>query len=144
VPADRSSLGYKAQLRTVPPTGSTWRPNRQAGVGGWLHDYPSPNNFFSPLFTCRSYDPARPGENLNVAAFCSRRFDAEIARAGSLQTSDPSAAARLWSTIDRQITDQALWVVIRTQVAPDFVSRRIGNYTFCYLSGACLDQLWVQ
>jgi hypothetical protein len=40
--------------------------------------------------------------------------------------------------------------VIRTQLAPDFVSRRIGNYTFCYLSattgsaGACLDQLWVR
>jgi hypothetical protein len=40
--------------------------------------------------------------------------------------------------------------VIRTQLAPDFVSRRTGNYTFCYLSaitgsaGACLDQLWVR
>jgi peptide/nickel transport system substrate-binding protein len=144
------SLGYKARLRTVPHTGSTWRPNRQAGVGGWGNNYPSPNNFFSPLFTCRSYDPARPSENANVAAFCSGRIDAEIARARALQSSDPSAASRLWSTIDRQITDQALWVVIRTQLAPDFVSRRTGNYTYCYLSGqtgsaaACLDQLWVR
>jgi hypothetical protein len=102
------------------------------------------------VFTCRSYDPARPGENLNVVGFCSRRIDAEIARARALQTSDPPAASRLWSTIDRRITDQALWVVIRTQLAPDFVSRRTGNYTFCYLSaiagsaGACLDQLWVR
>ncbi|HUK94275.1 MAG TPA: hypothetical protein VLU96_04385 [Gaiellaceae bacterium] len=37
----------------------------------------------------------------------------------------------------------------RTQVAPDLVSRRTGNYTYCFLSaqtgftGACLDQLWV-
>jgi peptide/nickel transport system substrate-binding protein len=144
------SLGYKAQLRTVPHSGSTWRPNRQAGVGGWVGDYPSPNNFFSPQFTCRSYDPARPNANLNVAGFCSRRIDAKIARARALQTSDPPAASRLWSTIDRSITDQALWVVIRTQLAPDFVSRRTGNYTFCYVSaitgsaGACLDQLWVR
>jgi peptide/nickel transport system substrate-binding protein len=144
------SLGYKAQLRTVPHVGSTWRPNRQAGVGGWAADYPSPNNFFSPLFTCRSYDPGHPNANLNAAGFCSRRIDAEIARARALQTSDPRAASRLWSTIDRKIADQALWVVIRTQLAPDFVSSRIGNYTFCYLSattgaaGACLDQLWVR
>ncbi len=40
--------------------------------------------------------------------------------------------------------------MIRTAVAPDFVSRRTGNYTYCYLSaatgstGACLDQLWVR
>jgi YVTN family beta-propeller protein len=144
------SLGYKAQLRTVPHRGSTWRPNRQAGVGGLVQDYPSPSYVFSTLFTCRSYDPARPNENQNVAGFCSRRNDAEIARARALQASDPPAASRLWSTIDRRITDQALWVVIRTQLAPDFVSRRTGNYTFCYLSaitgtaGACLDQLWVR
>ncbi len=144
------SLGYKAQLGTVPHRGSTWRPNRQAGVGGWAEDYPSPNNVFSTQFTCRSYDPGRPDTNPNTAGFCSRRIDAEIARARALQTSDPPAASRLWSTIDRRITDKALWVVIRTQLAPDFVSRRTGNYTFCYLStttgsaGACLDQLWVR
>jgi peptide/nickel transport system substrate-binding protein len=144
------SLGYKAQLRTVPHTGSTWRPNRQAGVGGLAEDYPSPSNFFSTLFTCRSYDPARPNENQNLAGFCNRRIDTEIARARALQASDPPAASRLWITIDRRITNQALWVVIRTQLAPDFVSRRTGNYTFCYLSAiagsasACLDQLWVR
>jgi len=39
--------------------------------------------------------------------------------------------------------------VIRTQLAPAFVSRRTGNYTYYYLSaqagstGACLNQLWV-
>jgi peptide/nickel transport system substrate-binding protein len=144
------SLGYKAQLRTVPHTGSTWRPDRQAGVGGWAQDYPSPNNFFSPSFTCRSYDPARPNQNANAAGFCNRRIDVEIAHARALQASDPPAASRLWSAIDRRITDQALWVVIRTQLAPDFVSGRVGNYTFCYLSAtlgsasACLDQLWVR
>jgi hypothetical protein len=68
----------------------------------------------------------------------------------ALQTSDPRAGSRLWTRIDRELTDQAPWVVIRTGRAPDFVSRRTGNYTFCYLSsvtgstGACLDQLWVR
>jgi peptide/nickel transport system substrate-binding protein len=144
------SLGYKAQLKTVPRVGSTWRSNRQAGVGGGAADYPSANSFISPLFTCRSYDPARPDQNANTPGFCNRRIDAEIAHARTLQTSDPTAASQLWSKIDHEITDLAPWVVIRTSLASDFVSRRTGNYTYCYLSaqtgstGACLDQLWVR
>ena len=61
----------------VRPGVRTGKPASAAGT----EDYPSPNNFFSTLFTCRSYDPARPNENLNVAGFCNRRIDAEIARA---------------------------------------------------------------
>ena len=144
------SLGYDARLEIIPHEGSTWRPDRQAGVGGATEDFPSANGFFSPTFSCRAYDPGRPNENLNVAAFCDRRIDAEMSRARDLQTTDPPAASRLWSEIDRRLTLEALWVVIRTDLAPDFVSRRTGNYTYCYLSdvtgstGACLDQLWVR
>jgi hypothetical protein len=85
-----------------------------------------------------------------VAAFCDRRIDAEMSRARDLQTTDPPAASRRWSEIDRRLTLPALGGVIRTDLAPDFVSRRTGNYTYCYLSdvtgstGACLDQLWVR
>ena len=49
-----------------------------------------------------------------------------------------------------EITDLAPWVVIRADVASDFVSRRVSNYTSCWLSywkgsaAACLDQLWVR
>jgi hypothetical protein len=41
-------------------------------------------------------------------------------------------------------------VTLHTGVVPDFVSRRTGNYTYCFLSApglstaACLDQLWVR
>jgi len=144
------SLGYKAQLRLVPHNQSTWRPDRQAGVGGWSEDYPSANDFLSPQFTCGSYDPAHPNANANTTGFCNRRIDVEMARARDLQTTDPSSASQLWTMIDHQITDQAPWVVIRTSLAPDFVSRRVGNYTGCYLSNAggstsaCLDRLWVR
>jgi YVTN family beta-propeller protein len=144
-------LGYKAHGRLLPHDGrSTWRPGRQAGVSGLGAIYPSANAFFSAELTCRSYDPARPDLNLNPAGFCNRRIDAEIARARALQISDPLAASELWSTIDHEITLQAPWVVIRTQLAPDFLSRRTGNYTYCYLAsqsgatGACIDQLWVR
>jgi peptide/nickel transport system substrate-binding protein len=144
------SLGYNARLKFAPHTDSTWRRGRQAGVGGAAEDFPSANNFFSPTFSCRAYVPARPNENFNQAGFCDARIDAEMARARALQTTDPPAATRLWSEIDREITLQAPWVVIRTATAPDFVSSRTGNYTSCYVSdttgstGACLGQLWVR
>jgi peptide/nickel transport system substrate-binding protein len=143
------SLGFDARLRTVPHRGSTWRPNRQAGVGGWASDYPAASQFFLPLFTCRSYS-SDPNTNANTSGLCNPRIDAEIARARTIQLSDPARASRLWTKIDREITDLAPWVVIRAGNAVDFVSRRTGNYTPCWLSywngttGACLDQLWVR
>jgi peptide/nickel transport system substrate-binding protein len=74
------SLGYRARLRTVPHSGSTWRPNQQAGVGGWGWDFPAASNFFVPLFTCRSYT-GNPSTNANTSELCDRRVDAQIARA---------------------------------------------------------------
>ena len=89
-----TKLGYKAQLKLVPHNRSTWRVDRQAGVGGWGEFFPSANDFFSPEFTCRSYDPAHPNTNQNTARFCNRRIDAEITRARTLQTTDPLTAAQ--------------------------------------------------
>ena len=129
------SLGYDAHLRLVPQVGSTWQPDRQAGIGGWAEDYPSANDFFSTQFACNAYDPAQPGQNSNTSGFCDPHVDAEIARASEFQASDPPAASRLWTKIDRQITLRAPWVVIRSALETDFVSRRTGNYTYCYLDG---------
>ena len=142
-------VGYKARLALVPHTGPTWRPNRQAGVQGWgAADYPSPNDFFTTSFTCRSRAEA-PNLNENQPGFCDRSIDRQIARASSLQVTNPPAASALWATIDREITDEAYWVAMKVTQSTDFVSRRTGNYKFCFLSsgsqtGACLDQLWVR
>jgi hypothetical protein len=72
-----------------------------------------------------------------------------IARAGALQTTTPSAASTLWASIDSQVTNNAPWVPMKVDVSADFVSRRVGDYKACWLSGeigytgACLDRLWV-
>jgi len=48
------------------------------------------------------------------------------------------------------LTDDAPWVPMKVFLSSDFVSRRVGNYKYCWLSGnsgltgACLDQLWVR
>ena len=145
------SLGYKARLKTIPHDGrTTWAPDRQTGVGGWGADYPVGERHPLVRLHVRFVQARQPAANGNYPGLCDRRVDREIARARSLQTTDPSAASKLWGKIDREITDQAPWVSIDTAVFPDFVSRRAGNYTYCFLSSAigstaaCLGQLWVR
>ena len=87
---------------------------------------------------------------MNYASFCDPRIDAQVARARTLQTTNPSQAASLWETIDRELTNDAPWVAMKSFLSTDFVSRRTGNYRYCWLSGqtgltgACLDELWVR
>ena len=136
------SLGYKARLRLVPSQSQNdWRPNRQAGVGGFSANFPSANDALSG-YMCRSDE--------NLTQLCNRRIDREFERARRLQITDAAGASRLWTKIDREITDLAPQIVLRGSIAADFVSRRTGDYTSCWVSfwngatGACLDQLWVR
>jgi peptide/nickel transport system substrate-binding protein len=144
-------LGYKARVEYVPhdPGRLTWRPDRQAGVQGWgAGDYPSTNNVFL-AFLCGSIT-TNWKTNGNDAELCDRRLDAQVARAASLETTNPAAAAGAWHSADRMLTDEAPWLPMKVFLSTDFVARRVGNYRYCWLSGgsgmagACLDQLWVR
>jgi peptide/nickel transport system substrate-binding protein len=143
------SLGFRARLRLIPmaPPG-TWLPTRQAGIGGIGSFFPSTNDAISQ-FTCGAYI-RDPRKNSNFAELCDHHIDGEVARARTLQVTDPIAASRLWTKIDRELTRLAPWVILRETVATDLVSRRTHDYTPCWfsfvagISGACLDQLWVR
>jgi YVTN family beta-propeller protein len=142
------SMGYRrARLRLIPHNRGTWLPGRQAGVSGWGVDYPSPDNLFAQ-FTCASYK-ADVRTNVNLAALCDGHFDSLVAKAKVSEATNRTAAARFWGMADREITNDAPWVGIKTNLSTELVSRRVGNYTYCWLSAyagaaaACLDQLWV-
>ena len=143
------SLGYRARFKnfkdaqTYFGTAGDSRRKIQAGIFGWAEDYPSAGNWFPLLFTCSSFTPGGRG-NANFVEFCDPRIDAEIARARSLQTTDPGAASRLWSKIDRDVVDRAPMVFLQNPLQVDFVSRRVGNYQYNPQWGALLDQLWVR
>jgi peptide/nickel transport system substrate-binding protein len=143
------SIGYNARVEYVPHDGRlTWRPDRQAGIQGWGADYPSANNILLS-FLCSSYT-TNPKTNQNFAGLCDRQLDAQVARAQSLETTNPAAAAGAWHSADRMLTDEAPWLPLKVFLSTDFVARRVGNYRYCWLSGgsgmtgACLDQLWVR
>lgn len=143
------TLGYRARLRFVDDGEryfralSDSRRRVQAGVTGWIADYPAEAGFLSVQLTCEAFVP-RSVDNQNFAQFCDRKIDAEIARAQVLQTTDPQAASELWAQIDRRIVDRAPWVPLYNTRSADFVSERVGNYQNNPQWGMLVDQLWVR
>jgi hypothetical protein len=60
------------------------------------------------------------------------------------QTTDPGASSRLWTQVDREITDQAPWISFVNGVVLEVKSNRVGNYQYNPQWGTLLDQLWVR
>jgi YVTN family beta-propeller protein len=141
-----TELGYRFSAKIFPDGGAYYgalanapknEPN--AGVNGWLADYPAASNFFEPMSCARISDAAA-----NSSRFCSAAFDRKLEQANAVQTRDPGAAAKLFGRLDRDATDQAIWVSTFTPRNIDLVSKRVGNYQHHPLFGVLLDQLWVR
>lgn len=141
-------LGYRASLRILPS--STYftytndsRNHAQVIDGGWSADFPTADDFIGKL-TC-SYFVSRDGpDTTDDSEFCDPAIDRQVARAASLQATDPNAADALWARLDRELTDLAIWLPTVTPDEIDLVSRRVGNYRYNPAWGALLDQLWVR
>ena len=143
-------LGYRASLKVIPNdasaglgdlSDSSKRP--QIGWFGWFQDQPTPSNFIEPLLTCRSFVP-RSKANLNLAEFCNRRIDAQIAHAAALQARDPAAAGGLWSRIDHELVDRGPWVPLYNPRTVTVLARGVGNYKYHPFWNVLIDQLWVR
>jgi peptide/nickel transport system substrate-binding protein len=119
------------------------RNKAQIGLVAWGADYARASNFFTPNFTCRSFQPHSPS-NLNVAEFCDHKIDAEIKNALAQQLTNPEGTSSLWAKIDRDVVGEAPWVPLYTPAQPDFLSKRTGNYQVSPQWGVLLDQLWVR
>ncbi len=143
------SLGYRVSMKTV--RGNHYfavafdsRNTPQIGTAEWITDYPTASGFFSPLFTCASFQP-ESSNNVNGAEFCDPRLDRKISRAVTEQTTNPDAARRLWAQIDRTTVDAAPWVPLVNPNVVDVLARRVGNYQYSPAGwGMLIDQLWVR
>jgi ABC-type transport system substrate-binding protein/DNA-binding SARP family transcriptional activator len=140
-------LGYHAMLRVLPEstfftyTGDS-RNRAQVIDGGWSADYASASDFIGKL-TCGKFVARHGLDTTDASEFCDPRFDRQVESAASLQTTRPAAADRLWSRLDRKLTDLALTVPTVTPNAVDIVSGHIHNYQYNPVWGALLDQLTV-
>jgi len=133
------SLGYRVQLHMVPFATVTqaMRTHFQLSVDGdWLAPYPDPSSYLPQFFGCG-------GGNGN-GFYCNPGLDREMQRAMQLESSDPRESRALWASIDRQLTDDAVWVPTVTLREIDLTSRRLGNYQYNPVWGFLADQSWVR
>ncbi len=141
-------LGYRASLRLLPEstyftyTGDS-RNGAQVIDGGFSADYASASDFIGK-FTCGQFVARHGLDTTDDSEICDARFDRQVERAASLQATQPAAADRLWSRLDRKLTDRAILVPTVTPNAVDVVSRHIHNYQYNPVWGALIDQLSIR
>ena len=121
------SIGYRASAKLVASqaeytTNADSRNRVQVGYQAWSADYPSPNNFFTPLLNCSAFVPASP-HNDNLAEFCDPAIDAAVRSAVAAGGIAPAGIASRWAAIDRRITASAPIVPLFTGAYLGVVSR---------------------
>jgi len=100
-------------------------------------------DLLSPEPDRRSFDE-HPASTFNYAEYCDHDVDKLTAKAQEAQPTDPAAAHKLWTQVDRTITDQAPWVPVFNQKEAVFVSSRVANYQASPGYGTLLDQIRIR
>jgi peptide/nickel transport system substrate-binding protein len=143
-----NQLGYKAKVKPI--SGNiffTYVQNTknkvQVSIQQWYQDYPTASDFLYILFGCESFHPGSDS-SINIAGFCNKKINAQMHKALKLAVTSEDAANALWSKIDRMVTDQAPMVTLFNPKHIDFVSKRVGNFTFSKQFYWLVDQSWVK
>ncbi len=110
----------------------------QISLTNWYSDYASASNFLGGVFGCAAF---RPGSDAspNISGFCDPAVDRELQAA----LADPHGAPRL-AALDRAVTDQAPAAVLFNLRYVDFVSARVGNFTYHNQFRWLIGQSWVR
>jgi YVTN family beta-propeller protein len=133
------TLGYRVRQRLVPFASVTqaMRTHFQMSTDGdWAAAYPDPSSYIPQFFSCG-------GGNSN-GFYCNPQLDREMRRATQLELTDPPRANSLWDSVDRQLTDDAVWVPTVTPREVEFTSSRLHNYEYNPVWGFLADQAWLQ
>jgi peptide/nickel transport system substrate-binding protein len=143
-----TKLGWKASLKVLSSNIQfTYIQNTknkvQISVSQWYQDYPGAADFLNVLFGCGSFHPGSD-TSINIAGFCDRTIQKQMDKAISLTAVDTNAGNTLWGKVDHEVTDQAPAAVLFNPKNIDFVSKRLGNFTFSGQYYFLVDQAWVQ
>ena len=136
------TLGYHVTLRRLPhtPRNEQFLYDPRSGIqvepGGWIADFPLPSNFYE-VVSCAVH--------VYPLGYCKKDLDRRAAAATARLQTEPGAALRTWTDIDRLVTDQAPLVPTANPVIWWLTSERVGNYQSGAVDiGPLLSQLWVR
>jgi len=133
------TLRYRVRLHLLPNATFTeaMRQGFQLSVDGdWLASYPSPSSYLPQFFGC--------GGGTSNGYHCDPRLDREMKAAGQLESSDLARARDRWESIDRQLTNEAIWVPTINVREVEFLSKRVRNYEHHAVWGFLVDQGWLR
>ena len=132
-------LGYRATIKDVNTDAyfaAAYGSRAHLAYLGWTTDYLTESGYLVPVLTCNG--------SSNASGFCDEDIDRRMDRAARLQITDPTAAHRLWSGIEHDLVDQALWIPLVVRQWVNLVSERIGNFQVSPQYGPLIDLMWVQ
>ena len=143
-----NQIGYKATVHSLSSDIEfTYIQNTnnkvQIGVSYWAQDYPAPSDFLNAMFSCAAFHPGSDA-SANISGFCDRALDARMQQAMALSLTDAAGANKIWAEIDRSVTDRAPAAVLFVPRNVDFVSKRVGHFTFSPQDNWIITQSWVQ
>jgi YVTN family beta-propeller protein len=145
------NLGYPTTVRVIGDFLTFYRyvtdSRNRAQLSGYWSQTQDPSAFeLAGYFSCDLFIQNDPtGSNPNSSEFCDRSgVDPLIAAAREKQSSDPAAAAALWTKVDRKLVDEAPLIPLVIPQALDLVSPRVGNYQNNPALGILLDQVWLR
>jgi peptide/nickel transport system substrate-binding protein len=143
-----NELGFKATLKVISANIQftyiqNTKNNVQISVSQWYQDYPAASDFINVLLSCGSFHPGSDA-SINISGFCDKGIDAQINKNLITAVTDQKAANAEWAKLDRELTDQAPWATMFTPKQLDFVSKRLGNFTFSDQFHMIYSQVWVQ
>ena len=144
-----NQIGYKASVKPI--SGNiffTYVQNTknkvQISTQQWYQDYPAAVGL--PLHPVRlRVLPSRKRlehQHRRLLQQEDQRADAQGARSSASRTRRPRTP--LWAKIDRMVTDQAPMATLFNPKHIDFVSKRVGNFTFSKQFYWLVGQSWVQ
>ncbi len=143
-----NQIGYKATVHSLSSDIEfTYIQNTnnktQVGISYWAQDYPAPSDFLNAMFSCAAFHPGSDS-SANISGFCDRALDARMQQAMALSLTDPAGASKIWTEVDRSVTDRAPAAVLFVPRNIDFVSKRVGHFTFSPQDNWIITQSWVQ
>jgi peptide/nickel transport system substrate-binding protein len=115
----------------------------QISITQWYQDYPAASDFLHVLLTCGAIHPGSDS-SINIAGYCNKTYDKNVDAVLKTAITDPKAANTQWAKIDREATDASVWATMFTPKQLDFVSKRLGNFTYSDQFHMLFSKVWVK